>query len=641
MNPVRKWSIRRRISLVGAVPVLLAVLLITSYHMYHRWQELRRESHGVVLILLEHLSASAEYPIISGNYSLLDAVVGAALRQPSIMSVRILDDDGDVLYEQRSSRYAEVSPDELTPFLHEIVQEVPDLGNFSEFDDVPLLKRPLGQVRIEVTDRFTRELETSILRQSLLTGLVVVVLSLVAALGISTTIIPPLERLARFISMLAGDKPVEHMLVDDGAEIGALQANANCLADSLQAARESQRAYTAQLMDEQRKTQLASQAKSEFLSMMSHELRTPLNGAVGMLQLLSLENGQSEFDEYKTIAEDSLIHLTQLLEDVLVLVSSDTGDLPGLSVEQSLEPILEGLLKEMGQKAQGKRLSFVVEYDSLLSNGKIRIDPSMLRQIVRHVVGNAIKFTDRGYVLVRFTLKTCLGKQSLVIQVLDSGIGIPEDKRELVFEAFSQVSTSFSRQYDGIGLGLTITHHILQSLGGQICISDNPSGGTEVVLDIPLPGEPVPERSDEQLLALPLRVMIVEDNPVNVRVIEHMLLKVCPNGKRQSVVSGEACLQLLEHSEKPFDLILMDCQMPGLDGFETTLQMRRKDTHTPVVAFTANASDLVFRRCMDAGMNDFLAKPVTIEAVRSILLKWAAPHYVALPVSLQEPPLVD
>lgn len=635
MNWVQRWSIRRRIMLIGVVPVVLAVLMITGYHMYHRWQELHRENEAMVGILLEHLAAAAEYPVMSGNYDLLEAVAGVALRQPSVMAVQVLDTGGIVLYEQHGPRFEQVRQSDLRPFDRPIVQEVPEFGSFADFDDGPMVKRTLGSVRIEVTDIFTRQREASILRQSLLTGLLVVVLSLLAAWGISTTTIPPLERLARFINRLGGEAPVERLLVEGDTEIGLLQGNANRLADTLDQARASQRAYTAQLMEEQRKTQLAAQAKSEFLSMMSHELRTPLNGAVGLVQLLSLDNGQAEFDEYKKTAEDSLMHLTQLLEDVLVLVDSEKRSITAVYEDRDVAKELDGLVKEFSQKALAKRISFVVEYDEYLRHNRVGIDSSVLRQLVRHVAGNAVKFTDRGYVLMRLSVVNHPGRRFLQVRVLDSGIGIPHDKRELVFEAFSQLHSSFSRQYEGVGVGLTITHHILKSLGGVIRIDDNPVGGTEVILEVPMAHEPVPALDDEAKLNLPMRVLVVEDNGVNQKVIEHMLQNVCPQLTIEITGSGEACLAALETTPRPFDLVLMDCQMPGIDGFETTRRMRELDAKTPVVAFTANTSDQVFQQCLDAGMNDFLGKPVTRDALRRVMLKWAAPRYLALPPSLQ------
>lgn len=638
MSLVSRWSIRRRIMLVGLVPVLMAVLLITTYHMYHRWQELHRENDNMVLILLEHLVASAEYPLISGNFELLESVVGAALRQPSVVSVQIVDIEGSVLYQQQGPRYAQVNSQDLRSFVQPIIQEVPELDTFSEFDDPPMVRRTLGAVRVEVTDTFTRQREASIWQQSLLTGCLVVVLSLLAAWGISTSIIPPLERLARFINRLGGESPVERLVVEADTEIGLLQTNANRLADTLDQARASQRAYTAQLMEEQRKTQLAAQAKSEFLSMMSHELRTPLNGAVGMVQLMAIDNGQAEFDEYKKIAEESLMHLTQLLEDVLVLVDSENRTISAACEERDVANELSGLVRELSDKALGKRLSFVVEYDEYLLNNRITVDPSILRQLVRHVAGNAVKFTERGYVLMRLGTLVRPGGRFLELRVLDSGIGIPRDKREQVFEAFSQLNSSFSRQYEGIGLGLTITHHILQSLGGVIRINDNPVGGTEVLLEIPLGGHSVPMLDDNELLQQPLRVLIVEDNLVNQRVIEHMLENVCPTVQLQSASSGEDCLKALRQVSCGFDLVLMDCQMPGMDGFETTRAIRLQDTDTPIVAFTANTSDRVFKQCLEAGMNDFLGKPVTRDALRRVMLRWAAPRHVGMPPSLRETP---
>lgn len=640
MNPVRKWTLRQRIMMLGGIPVVLAVLLITSYHMYHRWQELRRENATIVSVLMEQLSAAAEYPLISGNYDMLHHVASIALRQPAVMSVRIADETG-VIFEDFSPRYRDVDPVDLRESVQEIVQMVPELNDFSVPGDDKFVRRYIGSVSLETTEAFIREQEMVILRQSLLTGLVVVFFSLLAAAGISTTIIPALERLAGFIARLAEDRAVELLKVEDGAEIGALQQNANRLAQALAIARDSHRAYTARLKDEQRKTQMASQAKSDFLSMMSHELRTPLNGAVGMLQLMSPGSDPVEFEDSRLTAERSLMHLTQMLEDMLVLVAADADSNLEAAEDCLLPDILEGLIRELGSRALAKRLSFIADFDECLRSHRVRVEPSFLRQLVRHVAGNAIKFTDRGYVILQFSVETGQRGRILMIRALDSGIGIPHDQKARVFDAFAQLHTSIARHYDGLGLGLTITHHIIQLLGGRLDLRDNPAGGTELQLEIPL--EPGSARSlvRRDVAELPLRVLVVEDNPVNTRVIEQMLVRVCAAVRTYSALSGEACLELLAQHPAGFDLVLMDCQLPDMDGFETTVRLRRFDQVTPVVACTGDTSDQSFRQCLDIGMNDVIAKPVTVEGISQSLQNWAAPRYLALPDGLRDAPVVE
>tara|TARA_R110002167_G_scaffold4261_8_gene20057 strand:- start:786 stop:2687 length:1902 start_codon:yes stop_codon:yes gene_type:complete len=620
MISVRRWSIRLRIMLVATIPVVLAAILITSYHMMQRWEELQRETDSLANIALEHLVAGAEYPIFSGNYQLLNPVVMAVLKQPSIAAVEILDMSGKRLYFQQTERYEEIPRKDVRTLTREIFPEIPALDSLSEFDSQQPEVHRIGLVKMEVADTFIRQRQDAIMYQSMVAGLGFVLVSMLVAGGISTTIIPPLERLTGFIGQLASGNVKQRITIDSGAEIGNLQDSANRLAESLQHAQEAHRRYTAELREEQHKSQQASQAKSEFLAMMSHELRTPLNGAVGMLQLIALDNKAEEFYEYKSMAEQSLTNLAQLLEDVLVVVDTEKNNLPVVFAEHPLPEILATLMHEFSLRALEKRLSFVVEYDDILSQGKIRVDPSLVRQIVRHIIDNAIKFTEQGYVVALFSIHQQPTSHWLRIQVKDTGIGIPPDKRHKVMEAFSQISSSFSRQYDGIGLGLTISQHISHILGGSIQLRDNDGGGTQVLINLPIKRSVVSGNQDTDVLGMALAVLVVEDNVVNLKVAEKMILKACPGANVVAAENGERCLECV--AEQDFDLILMDCQMPVLDGFETTRRLRANGVTTPIVACTANGSDLVFRRCIGVGMNDYLGKPLSLASLQATLLKW-------------------
>lgn len=617
---LRQWSIRRRILLVGTVPALIVVLLLTTYHMLNRWSDIRQENQSIAHIVLENIGVSAEYPIISGNYELLTPLVRAALSQPAIVAIEIHDASGRLLLNEKTGRFSDVPAEDIRYLRYDIIRQVQSLDEFSEFGDGSTAATTLGHIRLGMADTFTRDREISTLRQSLLVGLGVVVLAFFIGRAASLTIIPPLEKLALFIARLANGNTSDRIKVDDGAEIGHLQVNANQLAQSLQQAEKDQQRYTRQLMNEQQKTQQASRAKSEFLAMMSHELRTPLNGAIGMLQLLEQDISREEFNDYKRTADQSLTHLTQLLEDVLVVVDTEKNKLPVVFKEQKLPDVLHNLIQNFSVRALEKGLSLVVDYDSALQRDSIRFDPSLVRQVVRHLVDNAIKFTDSGMVVVQLQLIKHDGNDWLAISVTDTGIGIPENQKQQVFEAFAQVNSSFNRRYAGIGLGLTICHHISRILAGHIEIHDGLHGGTNVLVRFPLGVRPANHDQQHALAAQGLRTLIVEDNPVNSKVAEKMLLKACPQMQIHVVSSGEEALERVKSQQ--FDLILMDCQMPGLDGFDTTRRLREYGLNIPVVACTANTTDRIQEKCRAAGMDDYMAKPLNVAMVRAMINKW-------------------
>ena len=614
-----RWSIRRRILLVGAIPVVLSVLLLTIFHTANRWQDVRSENQTIARILLEQMSAAAEYPLLSGNYELLTPLVDTALTQPAIVALRIVDAQGqEVLYRQADT-FGELPDDDIRWLKSDMVRPLPLLDEFAEFADPQVQEQHLGRIELGMSDAFTRERERSIQLQSLLAGVLAMLAAAAIGHATSRSIIPPLETLTRFITRLTQGPVRERLPVSQGSEIGQLQLSANRLAESLEQARKDHEHYTRELLREQQKTQQASRAKSEFLAMMSHELRTPLNGAIGMLQLLDRSNSEAEFDDYKRTADRSLTHLTQLLEDVLVVIDTEKNRLPVMTEEQSVPQVLSNLVEDFVQRAMERSLSLVVDYDERVQRELLSFDPSLLRQLIRHLLDNALKFTDEGLVTLQLQHQHREAQDWLVIRVTDTGIGIADDQKQRVLEAFAQVDSSFNRRHEGIGLGLTICHHITRTLGGHLRLEDNPGGGTCVTVEYPLPAgdmeRPVPAEK-----ASVRHVLLVDDNPVNTLVAEKMLKKVWPHLQLTAVGSGAACLQQV--AEQPVDLILMDCQMPGMDGPETSRRLRAQGIVTPIVACTANMTEQAFNECLAAGMNDYLAKPLKPEMIRSVLEKW-------------------
>lgn len=623
MLPLRQWSISRRILLIGTFPAFIAVLLATTYQMFQRWSELREDSDLSTETAMALMAEAAYYPVISGNFHLIDPWASQTLKHLTIVSITIIDENGEVRYDKKVSRYNEINPADLHSLSVPISWDIPvsdDSTLIGDAIDPGFYKPPTHkrEVRFEVSDMFLNEREQDILMQSLVVGFSVVFLSMLAAGAISTTIIPPLIAVSEFIGSLVGGSR-RRIKIDNGAEIGALQIGANRLARSLEHAENEQKKSMETIKIEQKKSLAASQAKNDFLAMMSHELITPLNGINGSLELLDRSNSKAEFKEYRDIASHSVKNLTQMIEDVLVIVDMEKSVLKSSAKEHNLIKTLEVLINEYSQQAMSKSLSFVVEYDDFFKDRDLCFDPSHIRQIVRHLVDNAIKFTSEGYVSVRLSCLQQLGKYWLGIQVLDTGIGIPKDKRSTVLEAFSQAEFSFSRTHDGLGLGLTITNYISQYLNGSVVIRDNDGRGTDIMVTLPilLAGE----SGDGVISSEPLlNILIVEDNHVNLRVAEGLVRCVYPNANITSVMNGEKCLAL--DSLPLMDIVLMDCQMAGLDGFETTRKIREMGYSMPVIACTANSPEVVEARSLEVGMNGFLGKPLSLVSVRDELRKW-------------------
>jgi len=387
---------------------------------------------------------------------------------------------------------------------------------------------------------------------------------------------------------------------------------------------------TRELADARRRAEEASLAKSAFLANMSHEIRTPLNAVIGMAHLIRRDGLTASQSDRLGKLEAAAAHLLEILNAILDLSKIDAGKLTLEEVPLRVESTVSNVLSMLDDRAQEKRLRLASEVDPM-PDGLVG-DPTRLQQALLNYATNAIKFTEHGSVTVRATLLACRDTDALVrFEVEDTGIGIAPEAAPRLFTEFEQADRSTTRRSGGTGLGLAITRRLAELMGGEAGMRSAPGAGSTFWFTARLrrearpPGEPWAPPADDALDALRRdhagsRILVAEDDPVNAHVARALLedaglvVDVAADGREAVAMAARG----------GYRMVLMDMQMPDMDGLDATREIRRQQpaTRLPIVAMTANAFADDAARCFDAGMDDFVSKPVDPERLYTTLHRW-------------------
>lgn len=394
-------------------------------------------------------------------------------------------------------------------------------------------------------------------------------------------------------------------------------------------------AATRDLEESLARAEAANIAKGDFLANMSHELRTPMNGVLGMATLLADTKLDDEQREYVSTINSSGEGLLMLLNDILDFSKIEAGALELEHIAYNFVDTMQKTVNLLRPQAEKKNIELRMDCDAQIPN-YMWGDSGRIRQIIMNLIGNAIKFTDHGHVRLKATLKDYDDKNHIHVSVEDTGIGIPAKKLGEIFEKFTQADASVTRKFGGTGLGLAITKQLVGLMGGEIGVDSAVGKGSTFWFSIPCkPAEATDEMATIEHLRtishndspkMPVgeaRALLVDDYHVNQVFAEKLLRKF---GFQHIDTAVDGVEALLKCSETAYDVIFMDCQMPRMDGYITTQEIRALETcsmrHIPVVAMTANAMMGDREKCLNAGMDDYLSKPLRAEHLKKFIETW-------------------
>ena len=597
-EPAHHAPFQARIASVALVTTLAVLLVACASFLFQQWTVARQQTATTQGVLVHRLAGVAAPSLARGDMTGARAAVEAATEPGSVVSAQLIDAKGRVVASK--------------------TDDTPKEGVRILAEPVVFENRQIGEIRIGVVDPSLAKMLPRFLALTMALFFGAAGAALFLSRGLARRITAPVDRLSQAMEEVALSgkfKQVEEKTTDDGL-FQSLARSFNQLLAKLEANDRSLRETMGALVTARDQADSANVAKSQFLANMSHEIRTPLNGVLAMADVMSRGELDDRQRERLGIIRESGELLLAVLNDVLDLSKIEAGKLELNPADFNLSDLADACRKVYGVMAQEKGLRFdlTIEADAA---GAWKGDRDRMRQIVGNLLSNAIKFTVEGAVAARFSLSP---GGALRLTVADTGVGIASDKLPTLFDKFVQADNSTTRQFGGTGLGLAICRELAQLMGGQIIARSAPGEGSTFTVDLPLARgvEVLPDTltvgEAEENEGRPLRILAAEDNLTNQKVLRAVLDPL----DIDLTITSDGAAAVEAWRTGGFDLILMDIQMPVMDGVEATQAIRAEERQRgapriPILALTANAMTFQVEQYLAVGMDGHVSKPIELQ----------------------------